>query len=80
MQVAEQWIEWHCPVTGVDFDEFRIVSPDTVIRCCDCGGHHRIGDIGTLLYTELGREGVCEASEEDWRAIFPPSSGLKDLP
>lgn len=63
-ETTERWIECDCP-NGADFDVWDIVSPDAVIHCSECGGEHRIGDIGQMLVATDGE--VTGLTEAEWR-------------
>jgi|AGTN01.1.fsa_nt_gi hypothetical protein len=66
---ADRWIECECPTSGVDFDRHDVASPDLVVNCSECGGSHRLGDIGHLLEAIDGEVGTSQLSEETWRRL-----------
>lgn len=69
----DRWIECECPTTGADFDLSDDVGPDSIVRCTECGGSHRLGDIGQMLQSD-GAGTVSRVPEPDWRALNLPSS------
>lgn len=71
--MTSRWIEWECPVTGVDFDEFTIVGPDSLLHCPDCSARHRAGDVGHLL-VQHGHE-VMQPPEYIWRMMVREPRG-----
>lgn len=69
----DRWIECECPATGADFDLCDDMGPDSIVACAECGGSHRLGDIGQLLHSD-GEGVVSRVPESAWRTLTLPSS------
>lgn len=62
----EEWIEYECPVTGLDFDVSPIPAYGSKVWCSDCQRYHVMAtDIAQAYRKDDG--GLIAVIDDEWR-------------